>query len=214
VSTPAGYQSPTVAVAITLPKRGAGSTVLVVGVVSADPDNGGTPTLLANLFLDAEATGGSRWRWRHWAPRAAPTRSPALAPSLPVASVLAVGLGKLRDAWPADVIRRAAGARRALGGTEAVVTTLSDVDVEATVEGLILGAYRFTDFRSDKTAPKDKGLRKITALSQARDAKKLAERGATIATAVATARFVNTPPSHLFPAEFAERAKASARTSA
>ncbi len=211
MSTEPGYVSPTVTVAAALPKRGAVSTVLVVGVVSADPDNGGTPTLLANPFLDAEATGGIEVALAALGAKGgADEVTRVLAPSLPVASVLAVGLGKPRDAWPADVIRRAAGvAARALGGTEAVVTTLSDVDVEATVEGLILGAYRFTDFRSDKTAPKDKGLRKITALSQARDAKKLAERGATIATAVATARdFVNTPPSHLFPAEFAKRAKA------
>ena len=133
-----------------------------------------------------------------------------VAPSLPVASVLAVGLGKHRDEWPADVIRRAAGvAARSLNGTETVITTLSELDLEAALEGLILGAYRFTDFRSAKTAPKDAGLRKITALAAAKDAKKQAERATAIATAVATARdLVNTPPSHLFPAEFAERAEA------
>jgi leucyl aminopeptidase len=129
-----------------------------------------------------------------------------------VASVLAVGLGKNRDAWPADVIRRAAGvAARSLTGVESVVTTLSDIDLTAAIEGLILGAYRFTDFRSDKTAPKDAGLRTITALTADTKAatKDAATRAADIATAVATARdFVNTPPSHLFPAEFAKRAKA------
>ena len=50
---------------------------------------------------------------------------------------------------------------------------------------------------------------KITALSTARDAKAVAARAVAIATAVAGARdLVNTPPSHLFPAEFAKRAKA------
>ena len=127
-----------------------------------------------------------------------------VAPSLPVASVLAVGLGKARDEWPADVIRRAAGvAARSLTGTEAVITTLSELDLEATVEGLILGAYRFSDFRSAKTAPKEPGLRKITALTadtKGAKTKTAAERATAIATAVATARdFVNTPPSHLFP---------------
>ena len=135
-----------------------------------------------------------------------------VAPSLPVASVLAVGLGKPRDEWPSDLIRRAAGvAARSLNGTEAVITTLSDIDLEAAIEGLILGAYRFSDFRSDKTAPKDKGLREITALTADTKAKTkaTAERATDIATAVATARdLVNTPPSHLFPAEFAKRAKA------
>ena len=135
-----------------------------------------------------------------------------VAPSLPVASVLAVGLGKDRDEWPADVIRRAAGvAARSLNGTETVITTLSDLDLSAAIEGLILGAYRFTDFRSSKTAPKDAGLREITVLAADTKAKTkaAAERATAIATAVATARdLVNTPPSHLYPAEFAKRAKA------
>ncbi len=92
--------------------------------------------------------------------------------SLPVASVLTIGLGKPRDEWPADVIRRAAGtAARALNGAEAAVTTLTALNLEAAVEGLVLGGYRFTEFRTDKTAPKDPGLRKITALSTAKDAK-------------------------------------------
>jgi leucyl aminopeptidase len=133
-----------------------------------------------------------------------------------------VGLGKDRDKWPADVIRRAAGvAARSLNGTETVITTLSDLDLNATIEGLILGAYRFTDFRSSKTAPKDAGLREITALTADTKTKgprtrgapntaaAAAERAAAIGSAVATARdLVNTPPSHLYPAEFAKRAKA------
>ena len=113
--------------------------------------------------------------------------------------------GKPRDEWPADTIRRAAGvAARSLGGAEVVFTTLAELPGEgvgsAVVEGLILGSYRFTDFRSNKTAPKDKGLRKITVLSTAKDAKQQSAHGAAVATAVATARdFVNTPPSHLYP---------------
>ncbi len=92
-----------------------------------------------------------------------------------------------------------------------MITTLSELDLEGAVEGLILGAYRFSDFRSEKTAPKDAGLRSITVLtadtkSATKDA---AARAEEIATAVATARdFVNTPPSHLYPDEFASRAKA------
>ena len=46
-------------------------------------------------------------------------------------------------------------------------------------------------------------------LASSKDAKKQSAHGAAVATAVATARdLVNTPPSHLFPAEFAKRAKA------
>ena len=214
-----GYQSPSVNVATSLPKRGAGSSALLVPVVSTgDEDRPGAVVVASEPFLPAEAiaeieaglraldaTGGSEQVHR------------LVVPSLPVASVLTIGLGKARDEWPADTIRRAAGvAARSLGGAEAVFTTLAELPGEgvgsAAVEGLILGSYRFTAFRSGKTAPKDKGLSKITVLAtakDAKDAKKHAAHGAAVATAVATARdFVNTPPSHLFPAEFAKCARA------
>ncbi len=222
MSTEPGYPSPSVNVATSLPKRGVGSAVLLVAVVSTgDDEAGGRPDAIvasAEPFLTADgvaeieaglnaldATGASEQVHR------------LVVKSLPVGSVLTVGLGKPRSQWPADTIRRAAGvAARSLGNAESVITTLAELpgdDVcSAAVEGLILGAYRFTAFRSDKTAPKEPGLRKITVLSSASnvgDAKKQSAYGAAVATAVATARdFVNTPPSHLFPAEFAKRAKA------
>ena len=222
MTTEPGYQAPTVNVATSLPKRSAGSAVLLVPVVSTgDEDTPGAASVLraaAEPFLSAdavaeiesglralEATGGSEQVHR------------LVVPSLPVASVLTIGLGKPRTEWPADTIRRAAGvAARSLGGAEAVITTLTELPGEsgadvcsAAVEGLVLGSYRFTDFRSDKTAPKDNGLRNVTVLASSKDAKKQSAHGAAVATAVATARdLVNTPPSHLFPAEFAKRAKA------
>jgi leucyl aminopeptidase len=196
---------------------------LVVPVVSTgDEDRPGAVVTAAESFLSAaavaeieaglralEATGGSEKVHR------------LVVPSLPVASVLTIGLGKPQSEWPADTIRRAAGvAARSLGMAEAVITTLAELPGEgvcsAAVEGLILGSYRFSEFRSDKTAPKDKGLLKITVLASqtkgandAKDAKKQSAHGAAVATAVASARdLVNTPPSHLFPAEFAKRARA------
>ncbi|MDT5108449.1 MAG: leucyl aminopeptidase [Mycobacterium sp.] len=208
MSTAPGFQSPTVTVSATLPKRGLGSAVLIVPVVAGDDDD---VTVVANPFLDAEATGELEVALKALGAKGgAEQTTRVVVPSLPVASVLAVGLGKVRDEWPADVIRRAAGAAaRALSGTEAVATTLTELDMEAAIEGLILGSYRFIDFRSAKTAPKESSLTKLTALSTAKGAKSTAARAADVATAVATARdFVNTPPSHLFPAEFAKRAKA------
>ena len=193
---------------------------MIVPVVSTgDDDKPGAAVASAESFLSSEvvaeieaglraleATGGSEQVHR------------LVVPSLPVASVLTIGLGKPRSEWPADTIRRAAGvAARSVGTAEAVITTLAELPGEgvcsAAVEGLILGSYRFSAFRSDKTAPKDKGLLKITVLASenkgAKDAKKQSVHGAAVATAVATARdLVNTPPSHLFPAEFAKRAKA------
>jgi leucyl aminopeptidase len=207
----AGYQAPAVTVASSLPKR-AGDVVLIVPVISGQDDDA-TATVVANPFLDAEAVGEIEVALAALGAKGDTDQlTRVVAPSLAVGSVLAVGLGKVRDEWPADVIRRAAGvAARSLNGTEAVITTLSDLDLSAAIEGLTLGAYRFTDFRSSKTAPKDAGLREITALAAGAKAKTkaAAERAVAIATAVATARdLVNTPPSHLFPAEFAKRAKA------
>jgi leucyl aminopeptidase len=204
-----GYQAPTVTVSSSLPKR-KDDAVLIVPVINGADENA-TAAVVANPFLDAEAVGEIEVALAALGAKGGTEQvTRVVAPSLPVASVLAVGLGKGRDSWPADVVRRAAGvAARSLNGTEAVITTLSDLDLSAAVEGLILGAYRFSDFRSDKTAPKDPGLRTITALSTDRKSKGTAARAADIATAVATARdFVNTPPSHLYPDEFAKRAKA------
>lgn len=220
-TTEPAYQSPTVTVATSLPKRGVGSSVLLVPVVATgDEDRPGAAVAAAEPFLPAEAvaeieaglaalnaTGGTEQVHR------------LVVSSLAVASVLTIGLGKPRPEWPSDTIRRAAGvAARALGSTESLITTLAQLPagpeggvVAAAVEGLILGSYRFSDFRSSKTAPKDAGLRKVTILAtaqNARDAKKHSAHGAAVATAVATARnFVNTPPSHLYPAEFAKRAQ-------
>jgi leucyl aminopeptidase len=216
VSTEPGYQAPSVTVASSLPRRAAASTVLIVPVVSTgEDDKPGAAVAAAEPFLPSgavaeiesglralEATGGAEQVHR------------LVLPSLPVSSVLTIGLAKPRSEWPADTVRRAAGvAARSLGKTESVITTLAELPgagvASAAVEGLILGSYRFTEFRSDKTAPKDQGLRKITVLATAKDAKNDAAHAAAVATAVATARdFVNTPPSHLFPAEFARRAKA------
>ena len=211
VSVSSGYPSPTVAVASTLPKRKVASSVLIVPIVSGDDD--GPATVVANPYLDAEAVGEIEVALEALGAKGgAEQLTRIVVPSLPVDSVLAVGLGRERDQWPAETIRRAAGAAaRSLSGVETVITTLSDIDLEASIEGLILGAYRFTAFRSDKTAPRDAGVRKISVLTPDTRAatKDIAARAAAIATAVATARdFVNTPPSHLFPAEFAKRAKA------
>ena len=212
MSTPPGYQSPTVSVAAALPKRSVATSVLIVPVVSVGDDDP-KASVVAGSFLPAGAVSEIEAALKALGAKGGSEQlTRVIVSSLPVGSVLAVGLGKSRDEWPAETIRRAAGAAaRSLSGVESVLTTLSALDLEATIEGLILGSYRFSEFRSGKTAPKDAGLQRITALtadtkSATKDA---AARAEAIATAVATARdFVNTPPSHLFPAEFAKRAKA------
>ena len=209
MSTQPGYTAPAVTVVAALPKRGTGDSVLLVPVVTG-PGADGSPVVVGGPFLDAEAIGEIEVALRALGAKAGADQLTRLhIPSLPVGSVLAVGLGASRDEWPAETIRRASGvAARSLTGVASVITLLSQLHPEAAVEGLILGAYQMHEYRSAKTAPKEPGLSKITALCTSTTAKADAARAVSIASAVATARdLVNTPPSHLYPDEFARRAK-------
>jgi len=124
--------------------------------------------------------------------------------------VLAVGLGKAGDAVTAEQVRRAAGAAgRALAGTDRAFVTLSELDLQAAVEGTILGSYVFTEYRSEKgDAPVAKADFASPATGTAREHKATLKAAGAIAEAVITARdLINTPPNDLYPASFAERAK-------
>ncbi|MGW0041163.1 leucyl aminopeptidase [Rhodococcus sp. NPDC003348] len=140
------------------------------------------------------------------------TRIPAPA-GLSVASVVAVGLGSADDV-NAEQIRQSAGAAaRALTGVAVAATTLSGLDLGAAAEGFYLGAYTFTGFKAKSAPGADKQpLGRVELLvpsPRTAAAKNELARSAAIAEAVAVAReFVNTPPSHLYPEEFAARAKA------
>lgn len=207
MSTQPGYQAPTVTVATALPKRGVSTAVLIVPVIAGD---GGDPTVGADSFLSPESVEAIQTALTAVGAKGTAEQVNRLhVPALPVASVLAVGVGPARDEWPSETIRRAAGvAARSLSGVESVITTLSELHLEAAVEGLILGGYQMHEFRSPKTAPKEAALTAVTALSTAPAAKDTAARAVAVAEAVATARdLVNTPPSHLHPDEFARRAK-------
>lgn len=208
MSTHPGYQAPAVSTATALPKRAIGKAVLIVPVAAAES---GSPAVLGGAFLDPAAVRDIEAALAAVGAKGGADQVNRLhVPTLPTSSVLAVGLGPARDDWPAEVIRRAAGvAARSLSGTAAVVTSLSELHLEAAIEGLILGSYQMHAFRSPKTAPKEPGLTSITALSTTPGAKARAARAVAVAEAVANARdLVNTPPSHLHPDEFASRAKA------
>jgi len=208
VSTQPGYQAPAVTITTTLPKRTKSGTVLIVPVAAGD---GGAPVVVAGSYLGTAAVDAIEAALSAVGAKGTAEQVSRLhIPDLPVSSVLAVGVGPGRDEWPSESIRRAAGAAaRSLSGVQSVITTLSDLHLEAAVEGLILGSYQMHEFRSPKTAPKEAGLTTVTALSAAPGAKASAARAVAVAEAVATARdLVNTPPSHLYPTEFAKRAKA------
>jgi leucyl aminopeptidase len=126
--------------------------------------------------------------------------------------VLAVGLGKpdAEGRIGAEQVRRASGAAaRALTGTDRAFSTLSTIDLQAAVEGTALGAYVFTEYRSE---PGDAPVSKVDFASPAEGAVK--DHRATLKTATAIAEsviiardLINTPPNDLYPASFAERAQ-------
>jgi leucyl aminopeptidase len=135
---------------------------------------------------------------------------------LPAGLVIATGLGRpgADGSLTAEQVRRASGAAaRALAGSKRAATTLSTVDLQASVEGTVLGAYLFDAYKSDSG---DEPVARVDLASPANGAAKdhraTLKAATAIAEAVATARdFVNTPPNDLYPASFAERAATIAR---
>ena len=143
--------------------------------------------------------------------------------------VVAVGLGQApaRGAgYRHETLRRAAGAAiRELGGCRRVGTTLAATPMEAgtdataavaaVCEGMLLGNYVFTRYRTTSAAQVKPPVEAVTVVvGDARDraAKAVARRAEIVAEAVAFCRdLVNTPPSHLHPKEFAEAAVEAAR---
>ncbi|MFI6225073.1 leucyl aminopeptidase [Nocardia salmonicida] len=187
--------------------------VLVIGLTSSE---NGPAIVPADLFgdvltaevraelLDALGAVGAKGKPEEL------TRVPAPSALADVTSVLAVGLGAA-DKVDAEQVRRSAGvAGRALSGTELVATTLSGIDLGAAAEGFYLGAYTFSTFKS-KSAPKpdERPVVRVELLVPEPEFGTLELlRAQLVAEAIATARdFVNTPPSALYPAEFADRAK-------
>lgn len=192
---------------------GPDTDVLVIGLVGSDDgDIQIAADGLANVLnadtrtqlLKALQTVGAKSKAEHTSRIPAPV-------GLPVTSVLAVGLGAA-DKVDAEQVRKSSGAAaRALAGVGAAATTLSGLDLAAAVEGSYLGAYSFGVFRSPRSAPKpdQQPLARIEFLVPTPDfGQSEFARAQQVAAAVATTRdLVNTPPSDLFPGEFASRAK-------
>jgi leucyl aminopeptidase len=131
---------------------------------------------------------------------------------LPAGVVVAVGLGKPAENGTPSVeqVRRASGAAaRALAGTGRALTTLSNVDLQAAVEGTILGAYTFDTYKSDSRSPVARVDIASPSEGAAKDHRATLKAATAIGEAVATARdLINTPPNDLYPASFAARAEA------
>ena len=209
-STPSRTLGPDLVLAGKLGKK---VDVLVVALSTSDGDlelaitddiaDDAVATALLDAFESVGATGKADELVRIPAPS-----------GLSVDSVLAVGLGSAGDI-DSERIRQSAGtAARALKGVDTAATTLSALDLGAAAEGFFLGAYQFTEFKSALSAPKSDALplARVELLvpdTRSKEAKNDLARSLAIAESVAVARdFVNTPPSHLYPEEFAAQAKA------
>lgn len=125
-------------------------------------------------------------------------------------SILVVGLG--RGTLTAEALRTAAGtAARTLGSVARIAFALPTVtlaDVQAVLEGAAMGGYRFTAYRSSEATP---GTTDVILATTVEGADSAAVAARATAGAVALVRdLVNTPPNDLYPASFAERARAAA----
>ncbi|HEX9121904.1 MAG TPA: leucyl aminopeptidase [Actinomycetota bacterium] len=140
-------------------------------------------------------------------------------------SVLLVGVGR-RQSVHADSLRRAIGkVAPQLSKRVSVATTLpqaagrsAEDAVQATVEGVLLGSYRFTRYKSgtDGDAPEAPALRTVTLLGAARwdtrAMKAAVVRGEVVSDAVAWARdLVNTPAIDCTPDYLAKQAEVMAK---
>ncbi len=141
--------------------------------------------------------------------------------AIPAPVLVAVGLGPVAGTYDGEVLRRASGAAvRALAGAGKIASTLALTAAEpgdgvrrvrAVAEGALLGAYTFTTFRSQASGGDVKEAVREVALvvPDVRDkaVKAVVRRAEVVGRAVLLARdLVNTPPSHLHPAELAAAA--------
>jgi leucyl aminopeptidase len=130
--------------------------------------------------------------------------------------VIAVGLGT--GPWTDERLRRAAGqVAGALSGVRRAVVALpadGPSALDAVVQGLLLGAYSYDEYRVDSKADHKTAVGRITLhVGDAKDGSTLAavSRGRTVAAAVNLARdLVNTPAGDLVPADLAGAAVAAA----
>jgi leucyl aminopeptidase len=142
--------------------------------------------------------------------------------ALAAKAIVLLGVGPKADANPEALRRATARAASQLTKHARVATTLPQVAgrafedaVQATVEGVILGSYRFDRYKTAANGERSK-LSRVTiiggARSDARGAKAAIDRGRVIAESQVFARdLVNTPALDLPPAELAKAAQKMAR---
>ena len=129
------------------------------------------------------------------------------------------GLGKASSHYGHELLRRAAGAAsRTLSNHKSATFALPARDlqgVSAVAQGAALGAYLFNEFRSDEAVTSNSSLaaaKIYTPHATKVDFKDAVEEAAIIAQYTFLTRdLINTPPSHLNPASFADRMNAEVK---
>ena len=135
------------------------------------------------------------------------------------AVVVAVGAGTLDGEGTTrhqETLRRVAGVgARALAGTASAVAAVpvaSAGDAGAVAEGLLLGSYTFSDYKTDIGKPPLGAATIVTRTSRDKAVKAAVARAEIVAEAVNRTRsWVNTPARDLTPAAFADSAAAHAK---
>ena len=134
--------------------------------------------------------------------------------------VVATGLGEHLKSYPLENLRRAAGsAARSLVGEKSatfVFPTKSESELAAVAEGAALGSYVFLDFRGSTKNETKPALEEVVLYSKEAakiDLKSLLKRVEVLAKYTYLIRdLINTPPSHLTPAVFANEMVKLAKT--
>lgn len=134
--------------------------------------------------------------------------------------VVLTGVGRLDDgATPEpETLRRAAGAAlRELSGVQSVAVVLPAADagqVAAVAEGALFGAYDYTRYRTGEATAPVSSIEIVTPRAKDKAAVAALARAEVLATAVHGVRdLVNAAPNDLFPAAFADAAKAAVKDS-
>ncbi|MEY9890407.1 leucyl aminopeptidase [Catenulispora sp. MAP12-49] len=190
--------------------KGVKGVALAPGAEAVDAAYGGTLAKALDL-LGAAGKDGELTRL--------PGQSDVKAPL-----IVAVGLGKKPGkgaSLSTETLRKsAAAAARSLAGKAKAVFALPAEDAEqvgAIAEGVLLGSYAWQGLKTPRKDAKGALGEVVLASPAAKQApaKKALERAATVAGAVNLARdLINTPPSHLYPQTFAERAQAEVKDAA
>jgi len=186
-------------------------SVSVDAIVVAAFKSSNGPTLSADAKVLDDALGGQLSEHLAHTAFKAKVADVALVPTLgrvPARTIVVAGLGDRNEVGRNEVMRAAGSAARRLTDRSTIASALhSDVSDESaadgSVEGFLLGSYKFTTYKSD---PHPSKIERISLLGDPDN--DLIDRGRTTADATKLARdLTNEPADTIYPETLAERAR-------